>query len=119
MEPAGRRRRMSERAVARSALGVDRMKASQTGERPGSRPQPPEAGARSASLEPGRSPGYLSTTQLLTQLRVGLGYASATLRNPLPQWGRGKGEGDLSNRRSPQRGAMRIAPSSRTLSPLK
>jgi len=57
---------MSERAVARSALGVDRMKASQTGERPGSRPQPPEAGARSASLEPGRSPGYLSTTQLLT-----------------------------------------------------
>jgi hypothetical protein len=57
---------MSERAVARSALGVDRMNASQTGARLGSRPQPPEAGARSASLEPGRSPGYLSTTQLLT-----------------------------------------------------
>src|SRR5439155_2716615 len=29
-----------------------------TGQRTGSRPQPPEAGARSASLEPGRSPVY-------------------------------------------------------------
>src|SRR6266571_160786 len=43
-----------------------RMNASQPSERPGSRPQPSQAGARSASLEPGRSPGYLSTTQLLT-----------------------------------------------------
>src|SRR6476660_5771374 len=29
----------------------------------------------------------------LTQLRVGLGCASPTLRIPLPQWGRGQGEG--------------------------
>jgi hypothetical protein len=29
----------------------------------------------------------------LTQLRLRLGSASPTLRNPLPQWGRGKGEG--------------------------
>jgi hypothetical protein len=28
------------------------------GERTGSRPQPPEAGARRASLDPGRAPGY-------------------------------------------------------------
>src|SRR6266568_9157014 len=30
----------------------------------------------------------------LTQLRVRLGCASPTLRNPLPHWGRGQGEGD-------------------------
>src|SRR5208282_583805 len=42
----------------RSAHGADRLPAEQTGERTGSRPQPPEAGARSASLEPGRAPGY-------------------------------------------------------------
>src|SRR5208337_3951318 len=35
------------------------------GERTGSRPKPPEAGARSASLEPGRAPGYRQTSQLL------------------------------------------------------
>src|SRR5262249_29870361 len=29
----------------------------------------------------------------LTQLRVGLGCALPTLRNPLPHWGRGKAEG--------------------------
>ena len=27
-------------------------------------------------------------------IRIGLGVASPTLRNPLPHWGRGKGEGD-------------------------
>ena len=32
----------------------------------------------------------------LTQLRVGLGYASPTLLNPLPHWGRGQGEGVLA-----------------------
>src|SRR5205085_9429560 len=30
----------------------------------------------------------------LTQLRVGLGCASPTLLNPLPQWGGGEGEGE-------------------------
>ena len=30
----------------------------------------------------------------LTQLRVRLGFASPTLLNPLPQWGRGQGEGE-------------------------
>ena len=42
----------------RAAQRADRMTSSQTGERTGSRPKPPKAGARSASLEPGRSPGY-------------------------------------------------------------
>jgi hypothetical protein len=37
------------------------MAALKTGERTGSRPQPPEAGARSASLEPGRSLVYFNT----------------------------------------------------------
>jgi hypothetical protein len=39
--------------------------------------------------------GRYGLTQVpLTQLRVGLGSASPTLRNPLPQsWGRGKEEG--------------------------
>src|SRR5512142_3070113 len=37
------------------------MAALKTGERRGSRPQPPEAGARSASLEPGRSLVYFNT----------------------------------------------------------
>jgi hypothetical protein len=49
-------------AVGASADGLV---AHQPGEPTGSRPQPPKAGARSASLEPGRSPGYLPTTQLL------------------------------------------------------
>ena len=40
--------------------GVDRMQTKQTGARTGSRPKPPEAGAQSASLEPGRAPGYSS-----------------------------------------------------------
>jgi hypothetical protein len=56
----------SERAFSRSAPGVDRMKANQPGARMGSRPKPPQAGARSARLEPGRSPGYPSFSQLLT-----------------------------------------------------
>ena len=43
----------------RAAHRADRMDAKKTGERTGSRPKPPEAGARSASLEPGRAPGYL------------------------------------------------------------
>ena len=34
------------------------MDARKPGERTGSRPKPPKAGARSASLEPGRAPGY-------------------------------------------------------------
>jgi hypothetical protein len=34
------------------------------GERTGSRPKPPKAGARSASLEAGRTPGYRQTSQL-------------------------------------------------------
>jgi len=55
----------SERALARSAPGVDRMKANQPGERMGSRPKPPQAGARSARLEPGRAPGYPSSSQLV------------------------------------------------------
>jgi hypothetical protein len=44
----------------RSALGADRMDANQTGAWTGSRPQPPQAVAQSASLEPGRAPGYPS-----------------------------------------------------------
>jgi hypothetical protein len=40
-----------DRANPRSALGVDRMTATQPGERTGSRPQPPQAVARSASLD--------------------------------------------------------------------
>ena len=53
-------RRMSEASPGRRAAHrADRMDAKKTGERTGSRPQPPEAGARSASLEPGRAPGYL------------------------------------------------------------
>jgi len=81
---------MSERALAWSALGVDRMNASQTGGRPGSRPQPPEAGARSASLEPGRSPGYLSTTQLLSP-HAGRGDAPEGIFSLSPFAGRGLG----------------------------
>src|SRR5277367_4641403 len=50
MSAAARGRRAAHRA--------DRMHAQKTGERTGSRPKPPEAGARSASLEPGRAPGY-------------------------------------------------------------
>ena len=42
----------------RSAPRADCLVAQKTGERTGSRPKPPEAGARSASLEPGRAPGY-------------------------------------------------------------
>src|SRR5438874_7781337 len=57
------------RLTAQSALRVDCMNAEQTGERTGSRPKPPKAGARSASLEPGRSPVYLPSTQLLRPLR--------------------------------------------------
>jgi hypothetical protein len=49
----------------RAALCADRMDAQKTGERMGSRPKPPEAGARSASLEPGQAPGYSQTSQLL------------------------------------------------------
>jgi hypothetical protein len=49
-------------AVGDSADGLE---SNQTGERTGSRPQPPQAGARSASLEPGRSPGNLPTIHLL------------------------------------------------------
>ena len=57
---------MSEASPGRRAAHrADRMDAQKTGERTGSRPQPPEAGARSASLEPGRAPGYLLTSQLL------------------------------------------------------
>src|SRR5439155_17651478 len=68
LEPArGRRRpRVSKRAPARSAPAVDRMTANQPGEPTGSRPQPSKAGAPSARLEPGRAPGYPSTSQLLT-----------------------------------------------------
>src|SRR5271166_2227371 len=47
-----------DRSTVRSARCVERLKTTQTGERRGSRPKPPKAGARSASLEPGRSPGY-------------------------------------------------------------
>jgi tetratricopeptide (TPR) repeat protein len=43
---------MSDRVPARSAPGVDRMKPNQPGKRMGSRPQPPQAGARSARLSP-------------------------------------------------------------------
>jgi transposase len=52
LEPARcrRRPRMSERTPARSAPAVDRMTANQPGERTGSRPQPPKAGAPSARL---------------------------------------------------------------------
>jgi len=50
MSAAARGRRAAHRA--------DRMHAKEPGERTGSRPKPPEAGARSASLEPGRAPGY-------------------------------------------------------------
>ncbi len=49
----------------RAAHCADRMQAKKPGERTGSRPKPPEAGARSASLEPGRAPGYRRTSQLL------------------------------------------------------
>ena len=48
----------ADRSNARSALGADRMMRYLPGERSGSRPKPPQAVARSASLEPGRSPGY-------------------------------------------------------------
>jgi hypothetical protein len=44
----------------------------------------------------GLLPLPLGARQPLTQLRVGLGSASPTLRNPPPHWahwGRGKGEG--------------------------
>ena len=42
----------------RAAHRADRLNAQMPGERTGSGPKPPEAGARSASLEPGRAPGY-------------------------------------------------------------
>ena len=42
----------------RSAPRADVLQAKKTADRTGSRPKPPEAGARSASLEPGRAPGY-------------------------------------------------------------
>jgi len=59
---------MSDRDPTRSASGVDRLEAKLTGERTGSRPKPPQAGARRARLEPDRSPGYPSTSQLLSPL---------------------------------------------------
>ena len=49
----------------RAAHRADRLDAKKPGERTGSRPKPPEAGARSASLEPGRAPGYSDQSQLL------------------------------------------------------
>ena len=72
MEPAVCRGQcgLSDRDPARSALRVDRMDANQPDERTGSRPQSPQAGARSASLEPGRSPGYPPlSSQLLPRTR--------------------------------------------------
>jgi hypothetical protein len=51
-----------------SAPRADSLYAKQAGERTGSRPQPPKAGARSASLEAGRSPAYLNNT--VAPLRV-------------------------------------------------
>src|SRR5205823_1002927 len=45
-------------APDRARSPTERMAVLKTGQRTGSRPQPPEAGARSASLEPGRSPVY-------------------------------------------------------------
>src|SRR6266481_3888280 len=45
----------------------------------------------------GHSGAMLVETVPLTQLRVRLGCASPTLRNPLPHWGRGKGEGAQRN----------------------
>jgi hypothetical protein len=62
MSEASRGRRAAHRA--------DRMDAKEPGERMGSRPKPPEAGARSASLEPGRPPGYSQTSQLLPDTTV-------------------------------------------------
>ena len=61
LEPAaGASRRMSEPSRSRRAAHrADRMDAQKTGERTGSRPKPPEAGARNASFEPDRAPGYL------------------------------------------------------------
>ena len=52
------RRPMSASRGRRSAHRADPLLAKETGGRTGSRPKPPEAGARSASLEPGRAPGY-------------------------------------------------------------
>ena len=54
---------MSERKP-RSAPRVDRLPANQPGARTGSRPKPPEAVARSASLEAARSPVYFRTVAL-------------------------------------------------------
>ena len=63
--------------------GVDRMQTKQTGARTGSRPKPPEAGAQSASLEPGRAPGYSSNKNHSCSPRWGEGeYASLKLYLP-------------------------------------
>ncbi len=57
--PPNSSRRMSEASRGRRAAHrADCMDAKKTGERTGSRPKPPKAAARSASLEPGRAPGY-------------------------------------------------------------
>ena len=61
---------MTEHAAARSALRRELLQNNQTGARPGSRPKPPKAGARSASLEPGHAPGYPSTSQLLSRSKA-------------------------------------------------
>src|SRR5256885_10745134 len=73
-------------ALDRARSPPERMAVLKTGQRRGSRPQPPEAGARSASLEPGRSPVYFqhscSPGMLLIPL---LGEAAAT---SWPPWRR-------------------------------
>ncbi len=68
----------------RSAQSADRMDATQPGERTGSRPQPPEAGARSASLEAGRAPGYPASSQLLPHQDPSRGEGLESAR-PRPQ----------------------------------
>jgi hypothetical protein len=78
------RNSLSERGTPALGLPAERLKAIETGERTGSRPQPPKAGARSASLEPGRAPGY---------------FASITVA--LPQAGEGEIKSDEANPSQP------------------
>ncbi len=76
---------MTDTANSRlAALRADGMTATQTGERTGSRPKPPKAEAQSASLEPGRAPGYPPFNTVASPIK-GEGLAQTTSKTIPPQ----------------------------------
>jgi hypothetical protein len=72
----------------RAAHCADRMHVQKTGERTGSRPKPPKAGAQRASLEPGRAPGYSNhhSCSLVLPHKGGGDAAGRFPRKPKSKW---------------------------------